>query len=394
MIDKYNSSKNSIAPILCVKLLQQYLLINRFNRLSVAISLKTYKEILNLCRGEVQISPDWLKRIWKQLQFVVPKAEKIADFIFIKTVSGFGFVNASYEITEQCNYRCSHCYIGERKKSQLKINEKKYLIDLIEKAGCLWLQITGGEPFFDKDFEAIYLYAYKKGILMNISTNLSLLSTNSRIRDLFIQYHPYKIAVSLYGATKKSYEAITNTVGSFELFISSLELAKKANFNIRLNIIQTKFNSKETKQMVALAQSFGFEYHVYSKMVPTLTGNSDPLSLSIDCKKNRNKFAKCFAGKSFFHIDLNGYAGVCKLERSKQVNLFDKGLMGINSLPKLSKILLEPPKICQTCSHKTECSTCAPEFYLYKNAGSIPSYICKLQNKPFPSSKVLEAHCN
>jgi len=43
---------------------------------------------------------------------------------------------------------------------------------------CLWILFTGGEPLLRPDFLEIYTYAKKKGLLVTIFTNGTLIDDN------------------------------------------------------------------------------------------------------------------------------------------------------------------------------------------------------------------------
>ena len=93
----------------------------------------------------------------------------------------------SMEVTERCNLGCAHCYInipaGDQgaHKRELKKAEIFGILDQIVDQGCLWLLLTGGEPFVRPDFLDIYTYAKKKGLLVTLFTNGTTIST--RIAD-------------------------------------------------------------------------------------------------------------------------------------------------------------------------------------------------------------------
>ena len=78
-------------------------------------------------------------------------------------------IAGSLEITERCNLRCAHCYInlpsGDQvaRDKELSTAEIQNILDQIVDQGCLWLLLTGGEPFLRPDFLDIYTYAKKKG---------------------------------------------------------------------------------------------------------------------------------------------------------------------------------------------------------------------------------------
>src|SRR4030042_3273966 len=85
--------------------------------------------------------------------------------------------DGSIEVTARCNLRCVHCYINlplndhAAQEKELSYKEFCNIIDQIVDEGCLWLLLTGGEPFIRQDFLDIYTYAKKKGMLITIFTN-------------------------------------------------------------------------------------------------------------------------------------------------------------------------------------------------------------------------------
>jgi MoaA/NifB/PqqE/SkfB family radical SAM enzyme len=81
----------------------------------------------------------------------------------------------------------------------------------------LWLQLTGGEPLIDKLFPDVYTLADELGMMLSISSNGSRLS-NPKILDLLTNRRPYRLTLSVYGATAEAYDAVTRRPGSFAKF--------------------------------------------------------------------------------------------------------------------------------------------------------------------------------
>lgn len=84
-------------------------------------------------------------------------------------------------------------------------------------AGVLWLQLTGGEPLIDKFFPQVYELAYELGMMISISSNGSRLSSR-KILELLTARRPYRLTLSVYGATAESYDGLTRRRGSFAAF--------------------------------------------------------------------------------------------------------------------------------------------------------------------------------
>lgn len=82
---------------------------------------------------------------------------------------------ASIELTQNCNFRCKHCYCPDKKFSGLTLEECKIIIDKLSNTGCLFLNLTGGKIFTHKNFIDIYKYAKNKGFIIDLLTNASLI---------------------------------------------------------------------------------------------------------------------------------------------------------------------------------------------------------------------------
>ena len=307
----------------------------------------------------------------------IPVTTTPAEIIRFRTTPNLGFARASYELTESCNLACAHCYLGGQKRaSPLTLAEKLRLIDFIEKSGCVWLQLTGGEPLTDQHFISVYLRAVHRGLLVSVSSNGVLLSW-PHFRRLFVNAPPYRLTISLYGSSPQSYGALTGAPAAFSQVAQSVSWAIEAGIRMRLSIILTTYNAHEEEKMVEFAKGLGVEYYVYKKLTPTITGDASPLCLqqepsSRPHNEGRNPPA-CMAGRSFYHIDTAGMASICKISRLHQTNLVQDGIDSLMLLAATADAELAIPDSCTNCTSADSCSMCGPERRLYIRAsGSCP----------------------
>jgi len=132
------------------------------------------------------------------------------------------------ELTERCNNNCIHCYINlpvddPAKKKELTTEEIKNILTEAASLGCLRVRFTGGEPLLREDFEEIYIFARKLGLKVLLFTNATLIAPH--LADLFSRIPPLeKIEISVYGMSKKSYESVTRTPGSFQAAMKGIKL--------------------------------------------------------------------------------------------------------------------------------------------------------------------------
>jgi hypothetical protein len=192
----------------------------------------------------------------------------------------------------------------------------------------LWLQLTGGEPLIDKLFSDVYRLAFELGMMISISSNGSRLH-NPAILELLTTLRPYRLTISVYGATAESYDGLTRRRGSFEKFMKGMTAAHEAGLPMNLNLIVTNSNAHEVEDMKALAERFGLPYHVFSNMSPTIYGGAESLpAQSQEYLRERKPFTGCSAGHTFFHVDPHGMASICKVGRDPQIPLMDEGVEG------------------------------------------------------------------
>jgi radical SAM protein with 4Fe4S-binding SPASM domain len=187
------------------------------------------------------------------------------------------------ELTARCNNNCSHCYNNvpvdnvEAKRNELSLEQLKPIIDEAVSMGALWCTLTGGEPLIRKDFSDVYLYLKKKGLLVSLFTNATLVN-DEHIR-LFKKYPPRDLEVTVYGITSETYDAVTRNHGSFKSFMKGLDLILENNIKVRLKAVALRSNYHELPQIADFCRARTKDYFRF-----------DPfLNLRYDRDSKRNK---------------------------------------------------------------------------------------------------------
>lgn len=176
--------------------------------------------------------------------------------MLVRQPSTYGFGRASYELNLGCNYDCEHCYLGLKRFEGLNWPERERLLHIMRDAGVLWLQLAGGEPTIDRLFPEFYTLAWNLGMMITISSNGSRLH-GPCILEMLTTRRPYRLTLSVYGATETSYDGLTRRRGAFKAFTKGLSAAHKAGLPINLNLVVTRHNERELDQMRALAENYG-----------------------------------------------------------------------------------------------------------------------------------------
>ena len=260
-------------------------------------------------------------------------------------------VMGSIELTMRCNLRCQHCYIplperASHAKRELNRVEVEHILDEITDAGCLWLLLTGGEPLLRKDFLEIYTYAKRKGMLVTIFTNGTLVTP--RIADHLAEWRPFKIEITLYGATQQTYERVTGIPGSYTRCRRGIDLLLDRKLPLSLKTMVMTLNHHELDQMKSLAVGLGVEFRFDPILQAAIDGSPHPTSFRltpaevVQIEKSDPERARlwphkihddlrvelmdrnlyiCGAGKFSFHINSCGHLTICVSNRRPAYDL-------------------------------------------------------------------------
>jgi radical SAM protein with 4Fe4S-binding SPASM domain len=163
------------------------------------------------------------------------------------------------ELTARCNMNCRHCYINLpakdnlAKSKELNIHEINSIADEAVELGTIWCLITGGEPLLRSDFTDIYMSLKRKGFLITVFTNASLI--NDRHIQLFKEYPPRDLEVTVYGITQETYEAVTRVPGSFKAYKRGLDLLFSNGIDVTLKAMALRSNQHELKAITEFCEN-------------------------------------------------------------------------------------------------------------------------------------------
>src|SRR5882757_5732404 len=162
-------------------------------------------------------------------------------------------LEAAIEVTRRCPLECLHCYnnlpMGDLSARNRELSKEEHirLLDDLSDLGTFWLLYSGGEIFARKDFLEIYTYAKKKGFLITLFTNGTLI--NDKIADYLAEWPPFSIEITLYGRTKETYEALTGIPGSYERCLRGIDHLRQRKLPLKLKTVPTTINKHEVVAM-------------------------------------------------------------------------------------------------------------------------------------------------
>lgn len=353
--------------LLAAAFLDDFLLLHPGRPGGVKIGEARFGELAEVARAGT-MCPAWMVAAARRAWQVDVTGRPAGQVVQVRAPSPWGYGRASYELNLGCNYDCEVCYLGLKKFEGLAWPDRERLLHTLAEAGVVWLQLTGGEPLIDKLFPEVYTLADELGMMLSVSSNGSRLS-NPEILDLLTRRRPYRLTLSVYGATADAYDAVTRRRGSFAKFSKGLAAAHEAGLPVRLNIIVVKQNAHQVQQMTAMASQLGLPHHVFSNISPTIYGGPQSLpAQSAEHLRKRSVFTGCNAGHAFFHVDPHGRASICKVGRDPQIDLITEGAAGLARLGGIADQLMLRTGGCSGCQLSGSCGVCRPLAKLYQQA--------------------------
>jgi radical SAM protein with 4Fe4S-binding SPASM domain len=321
-------------------------------------------------------------------------------------------ITGSIEVTERCNLRCVHCYINqpagdaEAKSRELSLDEWRSLLDQMVDEGCLWLLLTGGEPFLRPDFLEIYTHAKKIGMLLTVFTNGTTISP--RIADHLAEWRPFAIEITLYGHTRETYERVTGVPGSYDRCMQGIELLLERELPLRLKSMIFTLNQHEVWDMKAYAQELGLDYRFDAALNARLDGDGQLAALRISpqevvaldladegraaewrefCDKfwgpppHPQYLYQCGAGGTTFHVDAYGQFSACMMARVPSYDLrggtFHEGWQEF--MPRVLEQQWSQETRCNDCELTVLCEQCPGWAQLESGNQEAPvTYVCEI----------------
>jgi len=146
------------------------------------------------------------------------------------------------QITDNCNLKCKHCYIGKPENNELSIEEIEAVLDEFEIMQGLRLLITGGEPLMHKYFNEINALLVKYKFRKVLFTNGLLLQENT-LKGLNVE----EIQVSVDGM-QHGHEAVRGK-GTYRIVMKNIRKAIDSGIAVSIATMIHKENLNEFDEM-------------------------------------------------------------------------------------------------------------------------------------------------
>lgn len=326
-------------------------------------------------------------------------------------------INGSFELLPLCNLNCKMCYVRLSREEMEKqgrlrtADEWLSLAEQMQKAGTLFLLLTGGEPLIYPDFKKLYLGLKKLGFIISVNTNGTLL--NEEWADFFVENKPRRINITLYGSDENAYKNLCNYPGGFEKTMNALKLLKERDVPAKINFSVTRANADMLGDIYRIGKELDMLVETDCYMIPALKERHLPISkqsrlepeqaaakrLEIMRYDRTPEMAQeyidaalreiekdaiypdcvsCLAGNCGFTINWKGEMKPCVTFDEPAVSVFEVGFdEAWRQIFQRTKEFHLNPK-CVNCNLRVICPTCAASAFLETGSyDGVPEYLCR-----------------
>lgn len=329
-------------------------------------------------------------------------------------------INGSLELLPLCNMNCDMCYVRlsreemEQQGGRLRtVDEWLSVAREMQKAGVLFLLLTGGEPLIYPEFRRLYVELKKMGFILTINTNGTLIDEETAA--FFRVHKPRRINITLYGCDDQAYQELCHYPGGFEKTVRGIRLLRESGVDVKVSGSITKANEQDVERLLAIGQELDVPVRMDTYMMPAVRERQQPYDLQsrldpVRAARARVKALKgemgeelfaayvrenlrqidegepgeelskrmsCYAGSCSFTINWQGLMRPCVVMSGPSASVFELGFSGAWAYLKeeLEKIFLSPK--CSGCRIRGLCRTCAASALLEEGSyDAVPHYMC------------------
>ena len=184
------------------------------------------------------------------------------DFYFTGVYKKYYPRVLNIEMTNFCNFSCSHCYKEAKNSNSIFLSEK-ILEDLIKnyKGKIATINITGGEPLSYPNINKL-LDKLTKNFTVNVTTNGSLIDIVSEENLKWCN----DFQISIYGFNQETFSVITNNkIVRFSKILDNISYLKRLNKRITISIVVNNLIINESDKIIKLLSKIKPDSIIVSK---------------------------------------------------------------------------------------------------------------------------------
>ncbi|MBE6394962.1 MAG: radical SAM protein [Lentisphaerae bacterium] len=181
-------------------------------------------------------------------------------------------LNLQFELTENCNLRCRHCYNRSGLKSHIDAVSPEKWIDfcqhLVSGGGIFQVTLSGGEPLLlgDKLWKIMDVL-HRDGTVFNLISN-GFLFTKDTLQHM-LNYNFYWVQISIDDFRSAEHDNFRGVRGCWKKAASAAYQVALSGIPLRIATTVTPRNLKYLENMIHMAINLGASYHVIGEVMPS-----------------------------------------------------------------------------------------------------------------------------
>lgn len=298
-------------------------------------------------------------------------------------------LHCQIELTYRCELRCRHCYLGHAGSAEAEELSTAEIVDLLDQLrdmGCLFLLLTGGEPFLRRDFEEIFAEARARRFATSFIT--SGWGFDPELLGRLARAGIDSAQVSLYGPDAATHDGMTGTSGSFDQALGCMRTLRDLGVRVRAAVTPTvdSVGGIEAVRDLLKRERIAAGLGIY--MAPTRQGDEAVSDLTVDEAGLARVLAAfpmdsaprmsvkgpsdrpCGAGADTLSVDPFGTVYPCLLMRTPAGSVRERPLAEIwldsDVLKELRGLDVARLVDCPDCDLKDHCNRCGALALLEK----------------------------
>lgn len=334
-------------------------------------------------------------------------------------------INGSLELLPLCNMNCDMCYVRlsreemERKGRLRTADEWIEIGRQMQKAGVLFLLLTGGEPFLFPDFRRLYLELRDMGLILTINTNGTMI--DEECAKFLGEHKPRRVNVTLYGASNRAYEELCHFPGGFDKTMNGIRLLKEHGVDVKIGGSLTRANEDDIEAIIKIGEELDIPVRIDTYMMPATRERGLPYNMQarleseraadvrirslkremgeaafrqycqnvcemVECAEDMpvSRGMSCYAGKASFTINWQGEMRPCVILSKPAKSVFEVGFDAAWKYisEETQKIFISEQ--CSTCKLRSICRTCAAGALAETGSyDGIPEYMCRYTEESY-----------
>lgn len=348
----------------------------------------------------------------------------IHDFLSRKMGSYMIPQTGVLELTPFCNLDCKMCYVHLRpdqlpqQSHLLSVDQWKEIIRQAVDAGMMTANLTGGECLTYPGFREVYRYLADLGVRVIVLTNGRMLTDD--MVELFSQFSPAMIRVTVYGSDENAYERVTGH-RAFTEVMDGITRVRAAGLKCKLSITPNRFMEDDLEELFRLVSTMGLDYGIgeiamaarpetgrevhdyamgveayvrlkklYKNHIQALRGGKTTLAsktegdepvVFLPPEREKRLGLPCGAGRSLFHVNWKGDLLPCAGFDTVSANILEHSFKIAWADVQRQVEAFRLPAECEKCELRERCQPCPCELMYGKLDGPINSAVCQRKRR-------------